>query len=72
MTVRELIERLTTFPPELPVLLDGYEGGLTPAREVEAIRYVPDFHESGWMGPHERAERVPEVNSLPAVYLPRL
>ena len=27
MTVRELIERLKTFPPDLPVVVPGYEWG---------------------------------------------
>lgn len=27
MTVQELIDRLKTYPPNLPVMVDGYEGG---------------------------------------------
>jgi hypothetical protein len=32
MNVSELIERLRVFPPDLPVLVEGYESGIEGAR----------------------------------------
>lgn len=29
MTIKELIEKLKSYPPEVRVLVDGYEGGFS-------------------------------------------
>lgn len=55
MNIRELIEQLQAFPPDMPVLVDGYEGGLNdaqpPAKQSVVFNYRKSYHE----GPHEEA-----------------
>ena len=43
-TVRELIEALSSFPPDLPVLTSGYENGFENIQEpvLENLVYKPD------------------------------
>ena len=42
MTVQELIEKLQSLDQELPVFIDGYEGGcndLTDLVNIEVVQY---------------------------------
>lgn len=54
MNIRELIEQLQAFPPDMPVLVDGYEGGLTEAQPpvVESVVFNYRKHRS-YSGAHE-------------------
>lgn len=60
MKVKELIEKLSTFPPNLPVYLDGYEGGVGDPGDIREVRVALDWNgRSGWYyGPHEVVEVV--------------
>jgi len=69
MTVRELIEKLATFPPDARVIVTGYEGGFDDVDTVEPRPIMVDYYdpdEQWYMGPHstpdatkdERAEEV--------------
>ena len=55
MTVSELIERLTTFNPDLRVMVDGYEDGyedlVTESFQLEASIHLNRFDE-WYYGPH--------------------
>jgi hypothetical protein len=55
MKVRELIEALKEFDPELEVCRSGYEGGYSFVSEVEKIKLVLDCNEEWYYGPHEDA-----------------
>lgn len=57
MTIRELIEQLQAFPPDMPVLVDGYEGGLSDAKPPE-LQEVIFNHNAGcsYLGVHELSE----------------
>ena len=58
MTVQELIELLAVYPPDLGVVVDGYEDGYDDIEEpliaVHEIRL--DAGENGWVGQHGDAE----------------
>jgi hypothetical protein len=37
MTIQELCDRLTQFPPDTPVVVKGYEGRFNDVHEVETL-----------------------------------
>jgi|GEM_PF-1243216 len=37
MTIQELCDRLSQFPPDTPVVVKGYEGGFNDVSKVEAM-----------------------------------
>lgn len=56
-TAGELVECLAALPPDMPVLVDGYEGGYS---RIGAVR-VREVHEMGnrgdWLGSFARADQ---------------
>jgi hypothetical protein len=44
-TVRELIAALSALPPDLPVYVDGYEGGIGPGKPPRVVRAHRDYHQ---------------------------
>ena len=57
LNVRELIHELTKFEQELPVLVDGYEGGTNPLDEDNIrICYVDTSAGEEWCGLYGDAE----------------
>lgn len=73
MTAHDLARQLLALP-DLPVYLDGYEGGIAEAEAVREIVvhldywHAPDVHDP-YMGAHEVAEAgSPGVSGI---YLPR-
>ena len=57
MTVRELIAHLSTLPPDLPVMTDGYEGGTTDVllQRVYIAKVAMNHHgtEDSYYGKHQ-------------------
>lgn len=65
MTVGELIELLGAHPPDLRVVVQGYEGGyddLTPPA-VLSLRLALDVDDRDYMGDHEDARYVSSSHS---------
>jgi len=55
MTVKELIEYLSNYDPNLRVCVDGYEGGyddLIP-ENICAVTVSLNVHEEHYYGPHD-------------------
>ena len=50
MTTQELIERLKEFPPETPILVEGYETGFDDIVEVKPNEAVHYRHAQDWDG----------------------
>lgn len=51
MTVGELIAKLQTFDPALPVMVDGYEGGVDYPAEVavsDTMGENPSYSDGTW------------------------
>ena len=44
MTVAELIEKLSEFPPDMPVMVTDYEDGSSLATQVIVMDYPPPLH----------------------------
>jgi hypothetical protein len=50
MNVAELIERLRTFPPDLPVLVEGYESGWDSIQNLRQDKIVQFDQAREWDG----------------------
>jgi hypothetical protein len=55
MTAHELA-RLLLAGPDVLVVLDGYEGGLTEARPPRPIRIALNVHDRRYAGPHDHPD----------------
>ena len=53
MRVKELIKALQKLPQSYEVLVDGYEGGLGPAKHPITLRVACDVNVESYYGPHE-------------------
>ena len=55
MTVQDLIKKLQTLDPNLPIVLSGYEGGCYYLRNVNEVIVALDVNsqDDWWYGPHE-------------------
>lgn len=60
ITVKKLIEILSEFSPDMPVVLDGYEGGVYECRLAHQVKVALNYHDkkNWWYGPHELTDRV--------------
>lgn len=53
MTIDELIEKLKSYPGDLRVLVDGYEGGFSEISVVNKIKVKLNANKESYNGPHE-------------------
>ena len=56
MNVDQLIKRLQMYPPDLRVVVRGYEGGYNDVDIFEKLKIVLNYHEEWYYGKHEDAE----------------
>jgi len=57
MTTQELIERLKEFPPETPVLVEGYETGFDDIAEMKPCEVVRYRHAQEWDGEYQACDK---------------
>jgi hypothetical protein len=70
MTVAELIEKLHQFPPEMRVVVCGYEGGYNDVSSVRAFDVALNVHKEDWMGAHDSTDSLKTPHDIvPAVLL---
>ncbi len=55
MNVNQLIKRLQMYPPDLRVVVRGYEGGYDDVNNFEQLKIVLDYHSEWYYGKHEDA-----------------
>ena len=53
LTVEELIKTLSSYDPNIRVLVEGYEGGFSDILDVRKVNVAFDVHKEDWLGPHE-------------------
>jgi len=53
LTVKDLIQKLSGYPGDLRVLVEGYEGGFSEIQSLKQIHVALNRHQKDWMGPHE-------------------
>ena len=56
MTIKELKEKLNSYPDDCRVLVDGYEGGFSKISEVKKIKVKLNVHTESYYGPHDDTE----------------
>jgi hypothetical protein len=56
MNVNQLIKRLQMYPPDLRVVVRGYEGGYNDVDTFENLKIVLDYHSAWYYGKHEDVE----------------
>jgi hypothetical protein len=60
MTVKELIEKLQSLDPELPIFVNGYEGGCDDLTDIKEIEVVKDVNKEWYYGAHEKIDDLHE------------
>ena len=58
MNVNQLIKRLQMYPPDLRVVVRGYEGGYNDVDIFENLKIVLNYHEEWYYGKHEDASTI--------------
>jgi len=53
MKVKELIEKLQGFDPDMMVVRQGYEGGLTEINHADIKHVALNYHAEWYYGEHE-------------------
>jgi molybdopterin biosynthesis enzyme len=56
MTVQDLIDQLQKHPPEMRVIIDGYEGGYHDVDGLEETPIRLNVHDEWSCGPHDDAD----------------
>tara|TARA_R110000868_G_scaffold35066_3_gene125982 strand:+ start:297 stop:539 length:243 start_codon:yes stop_codon:yes gene_type:complete len=60
MIVKELIEKLQELDPNLPVLVEGYEGGCNDIKDLTEIQIIRDVNLEWYYGAHEKVKSLHE------------
>ena len=66
MRVRELIEKLKTFPQDSMVVADGYEDGFDMVKKVSSIKIAENTRKEWYTGKYVESE---DSNGIDAVLL---
>lgn len=72
MKVKDLIAVLQTLDPELMVVADGYEGGLSEVSEVVTTDISLNIHSEWYYGPHEHKDGYLVPENTPTVKAVRI
>ncbi|MEA1913862.1 MAG: hypothetical protein U9N30_00960 [Campylobacterota bacterium] len=57
ITVKDLIQKLSTLPEDIPLVIDGYEDGLDMIVDVELINIEQNTNSKWWNGCYTKAEK---------------
>ena len=57
MKVKELMEKLQSYDPELMVVVSGYEDGVDEVKYAVNVKIKLDVHTEWYYGKHEVADR---------------
>lgn len=56
MIIKEMIEILQKLDPNLPILLNGYEGGCNDLKDLTEIQVIRDVNLEWYYGAHEKVK----------------
>ncbi|MCK2127264.1 hypothetical protein [Thauera chlorobenzoica] len=65
MTVADLIEQLRKLPPELPVLVEGYETGWDAIYDIRTSYLIRNAQANDWDGEYEEPGKAEPKPGLP-------
>jgi hypothetical protein len=66
MTVKELIEKLKSFPDDALVLTEGYEDGYEPIKKIQLIKVEENLNKNWWDGKYLESKK---QNAMEVVFL---
>jgi hypothetical protein len=73
MTIQELCDRLSQFPPDTPVVVKGYEGGFNDVNKIEPLEMQLNVNPIWFYGAHgtndHQQEPIEGIPMTPVVYL---
>jgi hypothetical protein len=71
MTIQDLIAALSTFDPQTPVVVSGYEGGYNDVSFVRPLTIQLNVNDKSYYGAHDcvKETTVPDIPFTPVVYL---
>jgi hypothetical protein len=69
MKVKQLIEKLQSYDPELMVIISGYEGGVDEAHQAGEVKIKLDVHPESYYGDHEVADHDEDPFDCKAIYI---
>jgi hypothetical protein len=73
MTVQELIEALSKFDPNTPVVVRGYEGGYNDIQSIQPLSIQLNVNNTWYYGAHStndgQPEPLPDIPMTSVVYL---
>jgi len=64
MTITELIEVLRKYPPELQVVVKGYEDGFNDIDTIKQVSIILNANEEWWYGSHADSKDKPGEPAL--------
>lgn len=53
MIVKELKEKLSKYPDDMSIVIDGYEGGVDDMDRIKEVEIVRNVRHSDYEGPHD-------------------
>jgi len=56
LTVRQLINRIQTYPDDLPVVVQSYEEGFDPVTQIETITVRQRTNREWYVGVYEQSD----------------
>jgi hypothetical protein len=65
MTIRELIESLSKFDPDTPVVVRGYEGGYNDIMEIEETSMQLNVNRVWYYGAHREKDNQEPLSDIP-------
>jgi|GEM_PF-638032 len=65
MNIRELIETLSQFDPEMRVVVAGYEGGFNDITQIQPCEIRLNVHQDWFYGSHGKADDAQIQQLLP-------
>ena len=64
MTIQELIEKLKTFPPDIKVVVRGYEDGYNDISDIREVAIKLNASEYWWDGQHGDTKDVDAIRAI--------
>jgi hypothetical protein len=68
MDIKELINELQKYPSDMPVIVEGHEGGYDDISEIKEVSVILNHNDEWYLGRHAGAE-LEEKPGTPALLL---
>lgn len=69
MTIKELIDKLSTKDPSMRIVVQGYECGYDECDEIRFVQIVPDLKKKDWEGEFEEVHHTQTPHEVALCFL---